>query len=824
MSAPIRTFREYGSHLARNVLPVGYRRIIQPDNGSDLTIETPQFIKDRDQHYKNIQDRRDELYPNRNYTSALARKYQLMNASGYHRPMRGTDVGSTMGSYNDVYKYVIFNDLFQLMTDNNASPITYINLFGNSLRYDISHSHTRGQGIDSAFYINKQLAAAGSRDIRYRRDTIFTQLLKQCRLVNGTDTYTREHNNRIYGFNTEFQYSSNDCSERSILNKFQSLPRLDNDFRYFPGYLPIVRSLMRSHDRVVVMESDQSYYNEIKQFIGNDRRFNIMHMNPYYRGPADDNERTELLRQIQDPDQPDITLQSEAQFVDSRGQPIQPDTAQSSEINMPDRSTMDTITDSLKQLYLNNVFDLPNEPALSATEIQYFIDQLESTDLSHLGEVDRLLSDWIYDQHDQLHRAIIAAQQHDADADVDVDPLDDVYDIVNINSIENTNDTNNTTDVDQGNDHNEHDNNEYMSAEESLKELIDQQKQLNEFIDKYMPSIISSEEYKFSNDAELQSVLDQQSIPRTQPTYHQYYDAVKSISKPLTAHQFIHFDIDQHESYDSVLYKLEQIQDTLMPELLKSMPTAQMLLTYPIYGRNYPDTLLSSILSCGVNSVLHSYYFPRIITNPFDNDISGTGVVIVNPPLYYENYLKQAQEYMDLMVDGAQYVDELHGVANRHPLVESMRRKYYVDTDHELHQQITRELDDSYYRPARPSVTYLTEKDTSYDNNNPDRFNDRYVLPDFSPIGGASLHALAEKQAKLGRRTGKPLDYDDRTTEEYMSQLGKQPTWRMFDQALPHIPGVKRRTKVNLNKATHNKQPQNKSNRQKQQAHTKQSN
>lgn len=800
--------REYGGVLSRAVLPPGYR---QWNDAKQYVI--PQYVRDRDQDKQAQIDKLHQLYPHHNYVSALQRKYALMNRHGYHRPLAGADVGSTMGSYHDVYKYVIFIDLFKSFMEEYQSPVTYINLFGNALRYDISASHTRGMGIDSAYYMSKHLSAMAAQDLAYRRDTIFTQLMKQCRYVNGMDTYTAEHNRAVYAYNTALTYDNTECSERTGINRYQQLPLLDHHFRYFPGYLPIVRSMLRSHDRVIVMEPNQQYHQQLKQFVGNDRRFSIQHLNPFYRGAHTDNEHTDLVRAVQDPAQPDITLSSIPQFIDEKsGEKVAYRDLPTPSHTLPPQHVIDEIVEQLKELHLHDVFNVPSDDPVRATDLQYFLDQLQTNDVSHLGDSDRLLSEWLYEKQGDINAAIDAVEEIET-SEMDEDDDDQIQDdnsppshALNgdqhdANAVAADDTVPNQVEMQSALD--DVDDDEYYSAAETLTLLHQRRAQLTAFIDAYMPAIIESEEYKFQNDAELAAEMEEQSIPRTQPTYHQYYDAVAAINRSMTSHQFIHFDIDQHESYDSVILKLEQVRTVLLPQLLQSQPTAMFLLTYPIYGRNYPDELVSAALSAGHNSVLHSYYFPRTTATMFDTDVAGTGVCIVNPPLYYEQYLRSAEQYMDLMVEGAQHVHPVHGMANQHPVMEKLRRKYYPnEQDTDLYEQIRDELKDLYYRPSRPSVTYLTQKDTSYDETDPDRFQSRFYIPNFDPIGAGSLARFRERNAAAQRGRRRPLDYNDSTEEEWLSQLGQQPNWRWLRDALPHIPGVKRLTKEQIARNT----------------------
>src|ERR1700687_3278383 len=91
-----------------------------------------------------------------------------------------------MGGHVDVYKYVIFIDLLDRMSEF-SSAFTYINVFTGATRYDISSSVSRGIGIDSMYAVGRHFAALARRNGKYRKELPFSKLMKMCRLVNGME-------------------------------------------------------------------------------------------------------------------------------------------------------------------------------------------------------------------------------------------------------------------------------------------------------------------------------------------------------------------------------------------------------------------------------------------------------------------------------------------------------------------------------------------------------------------------------------------------------------------------------------------------------------
>lgn len=994
--------------------------------------------------------------------SAIQQKYEHTHSNGYPRPTAAT-VGASMGSYNDVYKNVIFTNLMEEHMNSSAVPWTYFNVLGSGTdsRYDISGSAVRGKGVDAMYHKGNYLSAMARKDTAYRRDSVFSALLKQVRLVNGVSAMTHEALSSVYAHPTAFTRDEQHNSDRAVITALRTTPKLARDFKYFPSTLSIARSCLRSHDRIVIVEPNREYHDKQKLFAGNDRRFTLLHANPYYRGDSGNSSSNSSLEARQTPSaireeahklkQPAAasTTDTTANLLRQRGETINEQqqqlqhkdpqayaanekaiaeairaeatvvdaiaartaavaaaamraTGSSAKSESPTlfnkRSMAAQLQLARQRDYFHVVADSElteaaataaataaaagTDAALVASESEYtdllqaavYIDAVThkyqlygkhgtagSIDLDALGllpatttaltgptaltlsqlfalrrvevrrdcqrsskmvqslllayrqstvrvyeeacavlqvtPADDVLLDVEAETAEQAEiaaaeaaaaataedaelaamtpvqlqahtltqakqldaasfdefvvswRAAVAAGESEAllpetEAAIDStrtqlladeaeptaeetarleavraelkaeqaaataerrkhDAVLDAVDQAALTALETTTRAASTK---------LHNKLEQLSAQTHRWEI--QLQHLSAVIDNHTPLLQQLEQFiHIDNDKELLDTLAQQTVDHhsssTHPAaQHRSVDVIQQLSRSLTAANFLHYDIGHHENVDTVDAQINNLCQHIIPVFAASMPAAMVLISYPIYGRHYQDRIVSAMMATGVQTALHSYYFPQQRQHARDTDVAGTGICIVNPPQYYEEELKRLHTWMDVIVTEAAAHNSNDGYASQQAVSKALRAQHEVDTSTQMYKNVSALLSDSYYRPARPSITYLHDKDIGYNdgvNNNkhdsttkPDRFTREYYLHDFSPMGAEALQRQQKREHDSSR--SKPLDVVDKTFDEFArSELPYPPTWRAFGgKALPHFTGVKRRTKADV--------------------------
>jgi 23S rRNA A2030 N6-methylase RlmJ len=180
---------------------------------------------------------------------------------------------------------------------------------------------------------------------------------------------------------------------------------------------------------------------------------------------------------------------------------------------------------------------------------------------------------------------------------------------------------------------------------------------LSKFVDQYARS--------FSNNIHNQAnvlplhrrvkILDYELYPLAKNYKENFgydFDVLGAKAKPNTSHALIYLDCGLQDEWHTIEHSLERISSEILPKITKQFPHAIIICSFPIYGCNYHDDFVRSLVATGVKDVLFARFeapesFVLSPAEPFQQ-----GLIISKPPEGLEADVEQIIAHMKAAFEG----------------------------------------------------------------------------------------------------------------------------------------------------------------------------